>query len=228
MKNLHLLWLTLAFLTISSCSFLKKGKDVGFEVVILEDTDRDSTLYGSCGRSTTANRLQLITDTGDTLFISITRVSREGKILGGIRVGERLAVVPNADSTEAVHVVNVTSLMGDWVMEDPIDGSEEVGVSLKDGGLAESINQTTVQYESWRMVNGQLELTNTRDDGVDFEEVFRYKLIAIEPDTLVMVEQGNPTVDARADTYRYSRQKNRTKYVPGTDIESSDFEDFMF
>ena len=151
-----------------------------------------------------------------------------GMVLGGIKAGERMAVVANADSTEAVQVINISTLLGDWVMEDPIDGSGEVGISIKDGGVAESINHTTIQYQSWRLLNGDLEITNTRDDGVDFEETYRYKLIYLGPDSLVFQETEKPVNETRAELFEYTRQKPKEHYDPGFELEDSKFEDFVF
>lgn len=223
--SVALLW---AVATVS-CDFLRKDNaEVGFDVIETEVEYRDSTIYGVCGSATSATRMQLITDKGDTLNISIARVVRENQVYGGIRPGEHLAVLANADSTEAVQVVNTSAMMGDWVMEDPIDGSSEVGISLKEGWVAESINHTTIQYESWRLYNGELELVNTRDDGVDMEETLRYKILSIGPDSLVIEELGNPSADKRADVYHYSRQKPKEEFKSNIVIEGSKFEDFLY
>ena len=230
MNKHHLSFLAATLLlTTVSCDFLKKGNPaVGFDVIETEVEVRDSTVYGVCGRATSMNSLQLITDRGDTLFLSIANASEAGNVFGGIKPGEHMAVLMSADSTEAVHVVNTTALLGDWVMEDPIDGSSEVGISIKDGGKAESINHTTIQYESWRLINGELELVNTRDDGVDMEETLRYKIVSVGPDSLVIEELGNPSADTRADIYRYSRQKPKEEFKSNIVIEESKFEDFLY
>ena len=220
--------LSLAVAT-TGCNFLKRGNaDVGFEQVVTETVETDSTVYGVCGRATSMNSLQLITDTGDTLVISLTSANEKNMVLGGINVGDRMAVLVNADTTVAVHVVNTTALLGDWVMEDPIDGSNEVGISIKDGGVAESINHTTIQYESWRLINGELEIVDTRDDGVEMQETLRYRIINIGPDSLVIEELGNLSADSRADIYRYSRQKPKEEITPNPLIEESNFEDFIY
>lgn len=219
------------FLTtlVASCDFFRKGDPVGSISEVDADAQyRDSTIYGACGKATSMNSLQLITDTGDTLVLSLVNAQEAGMVLGGIKAGERMAVVANADSTEAAQVINISTLLGDWVMEDPIDGSGEVGISIKDGGVAESINHTTIQYQSWRLLNGDLEITNTRDDGVDFEETYRYKLIYLGPDSLVFQETEKPVNETRAELFEYTRQKPKEHYDPGFELEDSKFEDFVF
>ena len=48
----------------------------------------DSTLYGLCGEGSAMNTLQLITDTGDTLNLSVTDAKEKNHVLGGYSVGD--------------------------------------------------------------------------------------------------------------------------------------------
>lgn len=221
-----------AMLTVSlllgGCGF-KKGDPVeGMTAVDANYKNRDSTIYGVCGRATSMNSLQLFTDTGDTLQLSIAEAQEAGQVFGGIKSGERLAVVANADSTEALIVINMDGMLGDWVTEDAIDGGEEVGISIKDGGVAESINLTNIQYRSWRLVNGLLEIVNGRDGGGDFEEINLYHLVFIGPDSLVYKEVTRTDNVGREDVMEYTRQKPKEHFDPGFELEESNFEDFVF
>ena len=76
---------------------------------------RDSTIYGFCGDGSAMNTLQLITDTGDTLTVGLERCRNRNRVLGGYAVGDEMAVILNADSTEATLVINKSVLHGDWV-----------------------------------------------------------------------------------------------------------------
>lgn len=221
----NLLYSLLAFILVSfaiGCGGSKKVDEAVDDIaeVDVDYQNRDSTLYGICGRATTMNRMQLITDTGDTLMLSLTEAQEAGKMFGGMKVGDRMGVVANIDSTSALIVINLSAMMGDWVMEDAIDGGDEVGISIKDGGVAESINHTLVQYKSWRILNGQLEIVNTRDDGGDFEERGCYDILFIGPDSLAFKDSE--------DKYEYSRQKPKEDFDPGFELEESSFEDFVF
>ena len=91
---------------------------------------RDSTIYGFCGDGSAMNTLQLITDTGDTLTVGLERCRNRNRVLGGYAVGDEMAVILNADSTEATLVINKSVLHGDWVMPNPIDGSSETGTTV--------------------------------------------------------------------------------------------------
>ena len=77
---------------------------------------RDSTVYGFCGEGSAMNTLQLITDTGDTLTVNLERCRNKDRVMGGYAVGDEMAVMVNADSTEALLVINKSVLHGDWVM----------------------------------------------------------------------------------------------------------------
>ena len=90
----------------------------------------DPTLFGVCGVETTMNTLQLITDTGDTLQLDLTTARDNDQVFGGMQVGDRMAVIANDERTAAVLVVNQAALLGNWVMPNPIDGSDEVGISI--------------------------------------------------------------------------------------------------
>ena len=143
-------------LLTTACGGGKGNQHVEWED-LLGETVRDSTIYGICMEGTTMNTLQLLTDNGDTLTTSLLTVLEQGAVFGGLSVGDRMAILVNKDSTEAVMVLNQTTLMGEWVMPNPVDGSSEMGIYIKDGGVAESIDMGTIVYESWRMYNGMLE-----------------------------------------------------------------------
>ena len=105
---------------------------------------RDKTIYGLCGPATAMNSLEVLTDSGDTLNLRLTTAQETGQVFGGLQSGDRLAVLANASKTEALRVINLNSLLGDWVMPDPLDGSAEVGIRIKEGGVAESIEMTNI------------------------------------------------------------------------------------
>lgn len=224
-----LMFVTLCLLLIVGCDFFRKGDAVeSVTEVDVEYLNRDSTLYGVCGRATTDKVLQLITDTGDTLQLSLAKAKEDGLVMGSVKVGERMAVVANIDSTLALNVINITAMLGDWVTEDAIDGGNEVGITLKDGGVAESINHTTIQYRSWRLINGFVEIANTRDDGADFEERTLYCVTRLTADSLVLKEVTKSDYLGREDIIEYCRQKPKEEFNPGFELEESNFDDFVF
>lgn len=176
-------------------------KRVPFEEVNVDYILKDSTIYGFCGQKSDANVLQLITDSGDTLMINVSS-ARDGKmVLGEYTEGNEMAVVTNADSTAAVMTINMTTLLGDWVMQNPIDGSSEMGIRLQKGGTAESINQSSLVYKSWRLFNGQLQVQTDREDGIGVEEIVVFKIKELSNDVLMLVDSEGTVDEYNRPTY---------------------------
>jgi hypothetical protein len=90
-------------------------------------------------------------------------------------------------------------LNGDWVMPNPMDGSNETGVRILRGGVAESIDQSTIVYKSWRIFNGQLQFTITWEDGIDAEEILVYDIIKLTDNELTL-----RSTDEDQETYVYT------------------------
>ncbi|WP_052342167.1 lipocalin family protein [Xylanibacter brevis] len=182
------------------------------------DAYRDSTIYGFCTDKSTGDILQIITDAGDTLNINVANARENGDIKGGYNKGDEMAVVANGDSTIALLVINKTALLGNWVMPNPIDGSSETGISIRRSGSVEGIDQNAIIYKSWRIYNGKLQITSTREDGVDVDETFIYSIKRITPDSLVIQDAE--------ETFEYSRQKEVVEEELGIELDNGD-DDFM-
>ena len=148
---------------------------------------RDTTIYGFCAEGSAMNTLQIITDAGDTISISTARAREKNKVFGGYAVGDEMAVITNADTTQALIVINKSMLNGDWVMPNPMDGSNEMGIRILRGGAAESIDQSIIVYKSWRIFNGQLQVVATREDGIDMEEIQIFDFVKLTADSLLLM-----------------------------------------
>ena len=85
-------------------------------------------------------------------------------------------------------------------MPNPMDGSNETGVRILRGGVAESIDQSTIVYKSWRLFNGKLQFTLTREDGIDMEELITYDIIKLTATELVL-----KSTDEEQETFEYTR-----------------------
>ena len=111
-------------------------------------------------------------------------------------------------------------LLGNWVMPDPIDGSSEIGISIKEGGIAETIEQTSINYRTWRIVNGQIEIVSVREGGSQEEETNMYDIIKLTADSLTYKDDE--------DTFEFSRQKPHEGYGENIELEESSFDkDFV-
>lgn len=170
---------------------------------------RDQTIYGLCGNGTAMNTLELITDSGDTLTLSLTKAQENGKVFGGMAVADRMAVVADKARKEAQVVINLNTLMGDWVMPNPIDGSDEVGIRIKEGGVAESIEQSVIIYRTWKIFNGDLILELVREGGGDEQETNRYEILTLGADSLAFRTIDKPRDET--ETFEYSRWKEKPK-----------------
>jgi hypothetical protein len=162
--------------------------------------------------------LQMITDTGDTLMLDISAAKENDQVFGGLQVGDRMAVLPNDNKTVANTVINQTTLLGNWVMPNPIDGSDEVGISIKEGGVAESIDQGSIIYRTWRLSKGRLEIVLVREGGNDVEELNVYDILKLTADSLVYKDAE--------ETFEYERQKPKETYGEDVKLEDSSYDDF--
>ena len=192
-------------------------------VSLEELVPRDRTIYGICTDGTAMNTLEIVTDNGDTLTLSLTKASEAGKVFGGLEVADRIAVLADKDCKEARIVINLNTLMGDWVMPDPIDGSDEVGIRIKEGGVAESIDQSTIVYRTWKIFNGDLDILLVREGGGDEEEENRYEILTLGPDTLAIRTLNKPQDET--ETFEYSRWKEKPKpNLHGLELEETNDE----
>lgn len=218
--------MTAVMFSLGSCGGGKQQQqeEVSQDTTRVEDLGIiDRTIYGICTDGTAMNTLEMITDNGDTLTLNLTRAQESGKVLGGLQAADRVAVVANKAKTEAELVINLNTLMGDWVMPDPIDGSSEIGIRIKEGGVAESIDQSTIIYRTWKIFNGNLDILLVREGGGDQEEENRYEILTLGPDTLVYRTVGKPHDET--ETFEYSRWKPKPKAdLHGLELEETNDE----
>jgi len=147
-KNLFLA-ITMA-VVIASCGNKNQQGNYENDVIdVNELSTTDKTKYGIVGAGTTMNQLQMINDNGDTLSVAISAAKEKQQMLGGLSQGDRIAVMIAEENGQkvATEVVNLNSLLGHWIMPNPMDGSDYVGMTIKEGGIAESINQSSTFYK---------------------------------------------------------------------------------
>lgn len=178
------------------------------------------TIYGVAANTTTGDTLKLVTDNGDTLVIDITKAHKDMKVIGKIQQGDRMVVVSDPNRKYGEIVINQNMLLGDWIMPDPIDGGTNVGISIKEGGVAESIEMTNITYRTWKIVDGQLEIISIREGGGQEEEVNYYDITKLTADSLSYKNDE--------DSYDYSRYKPRDEYGVDIELEQSSLEEFVY
>jgi hypothetical protein len=223
--NRSVVWAVAAALALAlaACggkkSTAQQGGDGGWDEDVEYD-NHDNTIFGLCSDGSAMNTLQMITDSGDTLTLSTMPAQEQGQVFGGYAVGDRMAVLPNEEGTAAVMVVNLSTLMGKWVMPNPLDGSSYMGIEIKDGGIAESINQGSVIYKTWRMLNGRLELVSVREGGGDFEETEYCQLLFLTADSLSFRDSE--------DVFEFTRPGRQDDLDDeDVELEEGSFDDFI-
>ena len=86
MKKLLFLSVAIAAVMLLSCGGSGRSQAEREEdTVDVNDLIRDHTLYGLCGAIPSASVLKVVTDTGDTLTLDVTRAQENQKMLGTIR-----------------------------------------------------------------------------------------------------------------------------------------------
>ena len=194
------------------------NKKVPFEEVNIAEVVRDTMLYGFCGEGSAMNTLQIITDANDTITLNVAAAKDKNMVFGGYAVGDEMAVAVDKDTTMATMVINKSALHGNWVQPNPIDGSSETGISILKGGTAESIDQSSIVYKSWRLFNGKLQVVATRNDGIDLEEVLEFTIKKVTPDSLIIADSE--------DTYEYGRQTFKPEEDLGIELDEGSEDDF--
>lgn len=227
-SSLLLLMAAVATMVVTGCGGKKNANVAPEDEEVNEPVvwqSEDSTVYGLCGDGSAMNTLQLITDTGDTLNLSVVEAKDQNHVLGGYNVGDRMAVLTDRERTMATLVINESALLGNWVMPNPLDGSDETGISIREGGVCESIEQTSIVYRTWRITNGMLELVSIREGGAEDEETNLYEILSLGNDSLVYKTVGKPREEE--ETFEYSRQVIRN-HEDKVKLEESSFDDFKF
>ena len=198
-------------MTMSSCG--GKTQQVPFDNGDSTDMSamQDPTIYGVCGEGSA------VTDLGDSIVLDLNYARENNQVFGGLQAGDRMAVVPNSKKTEALIVVNQADLLGNWVMPNPLDGSDEVGFRIKEGGILEGIEQSSLTFKTWRLVRGKLETVAVREGGGEEEEVNIYDLVKLTPDSLILKDSD--------DTYEYGRQQVK-KPLSDIKLEEASADDY--
>lgn len=184
MRKLSCLFVVFALVAFVAAGCHNGSKRVSeVDSVMVEPVAQDSTIYGVCGEGTAMHTLELVTDAGDTLRY-IFGESGDNPVVGGLLVGDRLAVVdgPVVDGDKTARkIINLTTLIGKWTSLDKNFEIEEGGV------VKSSIEAEKNPWTSWKILNGQLllnrdtfEIYNLGSDSLYLENkegIFVYKRV---------------------------------------------------
>lgn len=185
----------------------------------------DTTYFGICCDGSSMNVLQMVTDNGDTLNYSTQAVQDAGMLFGGFDVGDRMAVIFDRKEGKPLMVINETTMLGDWVMPNPLDGTSEMGIRFKDGGIAESINQGAIAYKTWQLTDGLLEITSVREGGGDFEETEFFRILYLSSDSLCLKDVKTTDTEVINEYTRPEPEENYDNL--NLNLDEGSFEDFV-
>jgi hypothetical protein len=119
-------------------------------------------------------------------------------VFGGLEAMNKMAVLLAPDSS-AIEVINLSSMLGNWVEPNPLDGSSMQGLTIKESGIATSI-ENTVTYKTWRIFNGKLLLTYINEGSMnDNETVDTFDIKSLGNDSLTI---SNPN-----ENHQFSRRR---------------------
>ncbi len=184
--------LTLAVLA-ASCQFKTKSNDIEF---VDANHFKQVTVYGTILDASITTITLLEETTGDTLTFNTVGAEKQGTI----RVGDKAEVSyedtdENLQSDEPnVFQVFVSPdparLIGEWVEPTIMGDLPYEGIKLEEGGVASTINQETVVYESWQLVKGRLALKSTSmTGGNNITSVDTFDIQLLTPDSIVLVNK---------------------------------------
>mgnify|MGYP002623768839 CR=1 FL=1 len=207
-------------LALAACD-MRAPLRVGYEAPKDSDIETDTTVYGFCGRLSTPTSLQIITSSDDTLTFDVSEARKQGKVFADYDRGEEIYVVPDATRRKALMTINKNMLLGTWVMPSPFDGSTPSGITLKEGGEAESFNQQgDIIYKSWRIINGKLEIVATHDDEAEIYDTTVYEIVKMTRDSLYIASSD--------DSYEYGRYQPEAPVDLGIQFEDIEDDDYNF
>lgn len=119
-----------------------------------ENLTPDTTIYGVCGEGSAMHTVELIDDDGRVRTFIINPDDSIPVVFGGLLAGDRLAVLYDVvyGDTMATRVINLTTLLGEWV-------SIDKNFDIQEGGVVTShVEAETNPWTSWKICNGMLVL----------------------------------------------------------------------
>lgn len=158
MKKIVFCFVTL--LTFFSC------KNHNVDITAFEE-EPDSTLYTVINEcSDSLLQLSCLGD-GKNITCDYRQALKAEKLVGTLTIGDTLAVMIE-DSTDIVRsAVNISNLVGKWVIDDDPDRN---GLEMTTDNIAVTIGRTAdVALKTWKIHNGELIISYVLSDGSDYD-----------------------------------------------------------
>ena len=189
-KYYYLLLLLLPFLAACTGGGGKKNAedDDSIKFVKIDSIDVPDIIdaVGTIGDGTSMNVLELITDEGDTLNIEMSN----GTVVGGIVVGERVAVTYHTQNgmSRAMTSVNMSALQHLWAQ--PADDGHKQCIELNEGGRMSTYDMS-IEYDAWALKDGKLLLYSPKKIASEqAEQADTFDIMQLTDESLVLMH-GN-------------------------------------
>lgn len=180
-----LLFLGVVLLALTSCIETKKGEGEA-EKDSLTVADRETIEVGTVGDGTSMHSLELVSQSGDTLYFVY-----ENNAVGGLACGDLISVEYSEGDGElnAQYIVNLTALCNSWVVGDKYGNSYLT--FDKNGGV--SYVGSDFPYEKWTISDGCLYLTKN-------ETTDKFDIVLLTEDSLLLQMEDEESVISFAKT----------------------------
>ncbi len=152
-------------------------------------------VIGYVGDGTSMNVLEVINETGDTIYIN----APESMISGSVSVGDKIDIVYNSTNTENVvtMAINMSALSHLWSQR-ASDGHEQ-SLELNDNGTASTYGMN-VNYDHWTVKDGLLLLQSPKKIGSeDPVSIDTFEILSLNEENLVLGHGDIETIFERTN-----------------------------
>lgn len=174
----------LAVACLAACSPKKRTEaDAARKAAVTVDT----TLYVRVDRLGADSAHVTALENSRRFTFGYKEAAQAGKLVGEVREGDTIAIMPDFKRHAVRQGVNVSMLTGLWMLE----GGDGSGMRLLADGGAYTVGTNGVTLKSWRVLNGQMLVSYIMDDGSSYAELTDTSRIEVlEKDRLVMLLHG--------------------------------------
>lgn len=178
-------------LLLASCTGNSTKNDTDSDsvrVLILDSIDIPDVydLVATVGEGTSMNMLELITPSGDTIYVE----SPNGMVVGGVGTGDKICVTYNVQDGQnhVMTCINMTALQHLWA-QPAIDGHKQC-LELNEGGRAATYDMA-LEYDAWTLKDGRLILHSPAKIGSEqAAQADTFEIMQLDDENLVIMH-GN-------------------------------------